>query len=368
MARRRSLVPALFAAAAAALVAGCSSTSSSSAGGVSLITTLARAGVSTAPIGPLEKTDLVVAAVPTTDSTGFYVALREGLFAKEGLHVKAEMAQSAEEVINQQALNQIDVTAGNYVSYIEAQENWDHGMQPAMNNPNPSPQQIASNLDIFDEASVMNPGFVGLFVPTGSPIKTLADLKGKTIGINAPGNVAYLMVAAVLQANGISPSSVKFAYYPFPVMEKQLLAGKVQVAFLAEPFISIAEQTAGLTELTNLDEGLTMNFPVEGYAVTKAWAQANPNTLLAFQRALEEGQEIADTNREAAEQAMEAEVQGITPQFAALLTMENYPIGSVDVDRLQRVADDMQQFGLISGGVFNVKQMIGLGATNSAAG
>jgi NitT/TauT family transport system substrate-binding protein len=363
MARRRPLVPALLAAAAAAaLVAGCSSTGTTSGGDTSLTTTLAKAGVSQAPIGPLEKTHLVVAAVPTTDSTGFYVALHEGLFAKEGLHIKAEMAQSAEEVINQQALNQIDVTAGNYVSYIEAQQNWDHGMQPAP-NPNPSPQQIASNLDIFDEASVMNPGFVGLFVPSGSSIKTLADLKGKTIGINAPGNVAYLMVAAVLQASGISVKTVKFAYYPFPDMEKELLAGKVQVAFLAEPFISIGEQTAGLTELTNLDEGLTVNFPVEGYAVTKAWAAANPNTLLAFQRALEEGQEIADTNREAAEQAMEAEVQGITPQFAALLTMENYPIGPVDADRLQRVADDMEQFDLVSGS-FSVKQMIGLDGDN----
>jgi hypothetical protein len=40
-----------------------------------------------------------------------------------------------------------------------------------------------------------------------------------------------------------------------------------------------------------------------GYAVTKAGAKANPNALKAFNIALQAGQEIADTDRRAVENA-----------------------------------------------------------------
>jgi NitT/TauT family transport system substrate-binding protein len=145
-----------------------------------------------------------------------------------------------------------------------------------------------------------------------------------------------------------------------------LLQKKVQVAFLAEPFISIAEESAGLREITNLDQGATTGFPIEGYAATKQWAKANPNSLAAFNSALQQGQQIAATNRHIAEQAT---IQyGLLPsmpkntpiaaanQIAALLQFETYPLGQVDKTRLQRVANVMKQFNLI--GSFNVQQML----------
>ncbi len=310
----------------------------------------------------LEKTDLTVAAVPTTDSTGLYVAMYEGLFAAQGLHINLQPAISAEQSVNQLALGRIDVLAGNYVSYIEAQINHDHGVQP-VNTPNPSDTQISADLDIFAEASVMQPGFVGLFTAPGSPITTVADLEGKTIGLNAPGNVAYLLLASFMEANGVKPpprDSKLLKYIPFPLMEQALIRHQVQVAFLAEPFLSIAELTAGVPELTNLDEGANSAFPIEGYAVTKQWARAYPRTLAAFDRALQEGQQIASTNRRIAELATEK--YGLLPpkiaaEITAVIQFESYPIGQVDVTRLQRVADDMKQFGLI--GRFKVKQLIG---------
>lgn len=316
-------------------------------------------GGATASASPrVEKPDLTVAVVPTTDSTGFYVALHDGLFAAQGLHIKYEVAASGERVINQQALGQVDISAGNYVSYIEAQQNYNRGLR-ATNISNPNSTQIAADMDIFDEASVMQPGFVGLFTLPGSPIRSVADLAGKTIGINAPGNVAYLLLASFLEANGISPRSIHFKYFAFPVMTQALVSHQVDVAFLAEPFVSLAEETVGALELTNLDEGANNAFPIEGYAVTKRWAAKYPGTLAAFQRALEQGQEIADTNRSAAERAMEAyrSTDGVDPQIAAVMTFESYPLGGVDSVRLQRVADVMQQFALLPSS-FDVRQMI----------
>ncbi len=61
----------------------------------------------------------------------------------------------------------------------------------------------------------------------------------------------------------------------------------------------------GLQELADLDQGATQDFPIQGYAVTAAWAQKYPSTLKAFTTALSQGQQIADTDRAAVEGAIE---------------------------------------------------------------
>jgi NitT/TauT family transport system substrate-binding protein len=351
--RRHVLPTALAVLAATGLIVGCSSASGSGDNAVD------STAIPAAPSGSLGKTDITVDTVPTVDSAGLFVAKYLNLFANVGLNVKIYTSQNTEQVINNQALDTVDVTGGNYVSYIEAQDNYNVGYLPSGNVQNPTWQQISANLDIFAEASVMTPGYAGLFVLPDSPIKTVSDLKGATIGINAPDNFAYLLVEAFLEENDISPSSVTFEYYSFPDMQSALDQGKIQVAFLAEPYVSEAEETGGLTELTDLDEGETSAFPIEGYAVTKQWAQSYPNALQAFTHALEQGQEIADTDRAIAEKALVAEIPGIKQQYAALVTLEDYPIGPVDVSRIERVADDMAQFQLLDGDNFNAQSMLG---------
>lgn len=352
-ARSGMRVPVLLAASVAvAVLAGCSSGSSASSG--------SGGGITLAHVGHLEQSTITVGAVPTTDSTGLYVAEYEGLFAKYGLHVNIVPETSAETAVNSLALNQIQILTGNYVSFVEAQINWDNGVKPKA-LANPTDAQISADVDLFAEASIEQPGFVGLFTPAGSKITTIQDLKGKSIGINAPNNVAYLLTAAFLEANDIAPSSVRFVSIPFPNMEAALLSHKVDVAFLAEPFISIAEETGGVSMLTNLDEGATAAMPIQGYAATKAYARTHPNTTAAFEDALKQGQQIATDDRHLAEVATAkyAFPPGTpTPAlFTAIMQFETYPLGNVDVARLQRVATLMHSFQLIPS--FNVKKMLG---------
>ena len=205
----------------------------------------------------IEQQDLNVAVVPAVDSAGFFVALRQGLFAARGLHVTFIPAVSSETVINAQALDeptdQIDISCGNYVSYIQAQQNYDQGRRSSSTND----AMVAADLDIFAEGSVMETGAQGLYVMPGSRFRTLADLEGKIIGVNAPGNILYLLAASTLADNGLSVSGVHFAYYPLPQMAAMLKAGKVSAAVLPEPFASQAEQSMGVAQLADLDQGAT---------------------------------------------------------------------------------------------------------------
>ena len=211
----------------------------------------------------------------------------------------------------------------------------------------------------------MEPGDQALYTMPGSPIKSLEDLEGRTVGINAPNNILYLLVASVLAEHGIPVSKVHFRdNIPLPEMADALASGEISAAVLPEPFASDAELSYGAVPLTDLDQGATASFPVQGYVVTKQWAQEYPRTLAAFYKALEEGQQLADTNRSDVEKAMEAMPAplGLTHQTAAVLALDEYPVsagpaGSVDTIRLQRVVDVMQQFLGFSSS-FNVESML----------
>ena len=166
------------------LAAGCSSSSGSSS---------ANSIADNLPTnyGPAETTTLNVGAVPAMDSAGFFVALNEGLFTREGLTINYTPATSSETAIEQQLAGQLQISAGNYVSYIAA-------------------ASAGDPLEVVSEGSVMQQGAQTIFVMPKSHITSLAQLKGKLVGVNAPNNIDYLLDASVLKENGIDPDAVRF--------------------------------------------------------------------------------------------------------------------------------------------------------------
>jgi NitT/TauT family transport system substrate-binding protein len=324
-------IPALLLAASLALLcAGCGTTSSSSgATGAPVLT----------KVGNLEKTTLNVTLLPAIDAAGFFVALHEGLFKQEGLTINY-LPAFGDEVIAAQAKGKYDITGMNYVSYIQAQVSH------------------VADLRIIAEGSLLEPGDQVIMAMPHSRIQTLAGLRGHVLGVSADKNIGFLLVKSALTQNGIpaktstgfSANSVMFppAGFPFPATQP-LASGQVAAADMSEPFATLMAEQYGAVTIADLDKGATHQFPMVGFAVTKAWAKTNPNTLLAFQTALLAGQEIADTNRAAVEAAFVA-LQGpghVDQRTAALMALNNYPL-SISEIRLQRVADVMQQFGFLT--------------------
>ncbi len=294
--------------------------------------------------GTIEKPNITVAVVPAVDSAGFFIALYQGLFKQQGLNVAFEPAVSSETVIAQQVKGAVDISGGNYVSYLQAQ------------------QSHTADLEIFAEGSVMLPGTQALYTMPASKIRSLQDLEGKTIGINAPNNILYLLAASVLADHDIPVNTVHFKSIPLPAMAAALKSGQVDAAVLPEPFASEAQQQFGVITLADLDQGATTEFPIQGYVVTRQWAALYPHTLAAFNKALQEGQEIADTSRHSVEAAMQDLPMkpvplGVSPLTSAVMSVDNYPVGAVNPIRLQHVADVMTEF--IQFPSFDVRSMIG---------
>ena len=296
-------------------------------------------------VSGLEKTNLTVGAVPVADEAGLYIAKDDGLFAQEGLHVTIDSIVSSADATKGQNDGQFDVTAGNAVSYIQDQVGH------------------LSNLEIVAEGSLMEPDNQALYTLARSPITTIAGLAGRRIGVNVLDNIGTLLISSVLEEHDVSIRKVHFVAMPFPEMAQALHSHAIDAAWLPEPFGSEFSATMGLQELCDLDQGATASFPVGWYVVTRAWAKKYPHTLAAFLAALRQAQEIADTQRTAVEQAMEKLPKPYTvpPMIASVMSLETYPLNiapDIDEARVQRVANAMYQFGLLSQ-PFHVSSMLG---------
>jgi NitT/TauT family transport system substrate-binding protein len=170
----------------------------------------------------------------------------------------------------------------------------------------------------------MEPDNQALYTLAGSPITTIAGLEGRKIGVNVLDNIGTLLISSVLEEHGLSVKKVHFVAMPFPAMAQALHRHVIDAAWLPEPFGSEFSATMGLQELCDLDQGATTSFPVGWYVVTKAWAKRYPRTLAAFLDALQQGQEIADTQRSAVEQPMEKLPSPYTvpPMIASVMSLE----------------------------------------------
>lgn len=83
-----------------------------------------------------------------------------------------------------------------------------------------------------------------------SPIKTVKDLKGKTVAVNTIGSQLDAFTRIWLKQHGLDPKhDVNIAEIPFPLSEAALRQGRVDVIILVQPFASRAEKAGGLRKL-----------------------------------------------------------------------------------------------------------------------
>lgn len=310
-------------------VAGCASGSSSS--------------VSSGP--PPEQSTITLDAVPTADAAGIYIALDDGFFRQQGLTVKIAPINGGEFGMADLQDGKAQLVEGNYVSFILAQIAQSYQKKPI-------------SMSIIANTSQMQPGNQALYVMPGSKFKTVADLAKfhATIGLNSPDNIGQVLLGSLFKANGISMSQVHQVFDLLPNFPADLAAHKVlpgsqgrplDAAWLPEPFGTIAEQAFGAVQLADFDSGSLQSFPIGTIVGDPTWIKDHPNTVAAFLRAFQQGQQIADSNRAAVEQALEKHT-GAPPGIAATMTLDTYPL-VMDVPTMQRVSDAMFEFGLESG-------------------
>jgi NitT/TauT family transport system substrate-binding protein len=300
----------------------------------------AAGGTADASTSQLEQRTITVDSVPAAEEGGLYVAQQQGFFKQLGLTVKINSITGGEAGIPDLQEGRAQLVAGNYVSFILAQMAGRFGATAQTVEP--------VNLRIIAAGSEIQPGTEALYVMPKSKYQTVAELAKAhaRIGLNTPNDIGDVMMGALLAQNGYKLSAIKqvIPKEGFPALVAMLPAGQVDAAWLPQPLAEIAEQEYGAVPIADFDQGSVQDFPFTGYMGTAQWVKSHPNTVTAFLKALEEGQQLADTNRSAVEAAME-KYTGITPIIADTMAIDTYPL-EMDVPQLQRVADSMYEFGL----------------------
>ena len=284
---------------------------------------------------PPEQSTIVVDAVPTADAAGLYIAYDNGYFAQQGLTVKIHTVLGGELGLADMQSGAAQLLEGNYVSFILAQAAGTHHGKPI-------------DLRIIANGSQMQQGNQALYVMPGSKFKTVADLTRyhAKLGINTPNNIGQVLIGSLFKENGLSMDAIEPTYRPLPLLPQLLSTGKIDAAWLPEPFGTEAQQQYGALQLADFDTGSLQNFPIGCLIGTTKWVKSHPNTVAAFLRAFQQGQQVADTNRDAVEKALLRNKVAKTQVIAATMTVDSYPL-TMDVPAMQRVSDAMYEFGLM---------------------
>jgi NitT/TauT family transport system substrate-binding protein len=288
---------------------------------------------------PAKVTNVTVAATPSEGAAGLYIAQAKGLFARAGLHVTIQTAQSSATVIPSMLHGSTILDYGAYTSYIGADA------------------AGVANLRVIAPGFSLGPHVQELLVAKNSPITSLAGLKGKTIAVNVLNGIASDLTLTALAAYGITPAQVHMVAVPFPAMSAALASGHVDAIETNEPFVTEAVQQHGARELADLSSGPNQLFPISGYGVLASWARENPEAAAALVKALEAGNALAATNLPLLQKVMAAQLK-LSPAITAVMAEGTFPT-KVDPVQLQRVADLMLRYGQLKHS-FKVTPIIGL--------
>jgi NitT/TauT family transport system substrate-binding protein len=284
----------------------------------------------------LEKTTIKVGALPIPDAVSLYIANAKNFFKDEGLTVEPQTITGGAVAIPMIEGGQLDISQTNYVSTFLAVSK-------------------GKKIKLVGDAYQAGPNTFNIMVKKDSPIKTVADLKGKTILVNNLNNVATLAVETQLKVAGLTKTDVKFAEKPFPEMGNAVNTGQADAAWITEPFITANQSALGFQKLADTMTGQTENLPIAGWMATEEWAQKYPKTLAAFQRAISKAQQLASTDRKEIE-AMLPTYTKIDAKTTSVITLGTYP-SELNVNRLQKVADLMTEYGYLTSPI-DVKSVI----------
>lgn len=272
----------------------------------------------------LEKTNLVVGAVPTEAVTPLYIAEQRGIFAAHGLHVKLVSIQSSATIVPDLVHGTLDVSAGQLTTFIAAQAKGAGQFRV-----------LASGLEI-------GPAVNELMALKGSDLTSPAALKGKTIAVNATSGDGVLLTDAALAAYGVKSTQVTLTPMGFPDMAAALQQHRVDAAYASQPYVTEMEQSFGATVVADLNQGSAQGMMLGGFTVTSAWASKYPHTAAAFTAAIDEASEIADTNLSADQKAFETYLKAPV-KVADVMADGTYPT-TVPLAKLTQLADLMLEF------------------------
>lgn len=218
-------------------------------------------------------------------------------------------------------------------------------------------QPIENGLPIKFTTGV-HTGCQKLLVPGDSDIKTVADLKGKNIGVPGLADAGTLITKRSLNAEDIDisdgSSEVTFTVFSRNDLAQALQNKAVDAIVLGDPQAAVAQEQYGLTALidTATDPTYKDEYCCNAF-VTSKLAGENPEAAAAFTRAVQKGaQWVKEHPEETAKIIVDKKyTAGDADLLAAILETYNYkPSVQGGYDALKQNAEELTKIGVLKEG------------------
>jgi sulfonate transport system substrate-binding protein len=195
----------------------------------------------------------------------------------------------------------------------------------------------------YDPAS---PEAEAILVPKSSPLKSVADLKGKKVALNKGSNVHYLLVK-LLEKHGLKYADVQPVFLAPADARAAFEKGAVDAWVIWDPFQSAAEKQIQARALAD-GTGVVANH--QFYLAERGWAERNGPVLKAvFEDLADRGRWITANVEEAA--AVIGPIQGLEADVVES-SLRRYRLGVKPVTaqvlaEQQKLADTFFELKLI---------------------
>jgi ABC-type nitrate/sulfonate/bicarbonate transport system substrate-binding protein len=156
-----------------------------------------------------------------------------------------------------------------------------------------------------------------------SPIKKIADLKGKTVGISVIGGGTFGPFAMLLKKNGVDPDKdIKLVETGFAISEDALRQGRVDAVNMNQPFAARAEAKGGTRKLFSLSEEMP-NIVHILEACRADFVDKNPELVKAYVRDITLGMKKALADRAETLKVVSEQLKAPVPVLDTYLLKDN---------------------------------------------
>jgi NitT/TauT family transport system substrate-binding protein len=191
-----------------------------------------------------------------------------------------------------------------------------------------------------DEQSWAN----GLLVAEDSPIRSVDDLAGRTFAVTTLKNNAEVTIKATLEKEGVDISKLKFVEVPFPEMNTAVARGRADVAWQAEPFVTLGEQE-GMRNIVDPMWATAPNLSIATYFGAEPYLTENPEVAKGFATAMQRSLEYAAEHPDEA-RAIIPTYSEIKGELLEQIQLANWS-SELNVSSIEQTAELARKYGVL---------------------
>ncbi|MGC5615380.1 ABC transporter substrate-binding protein [Georgenia sp. Z1491] len=282
-----------------------------------------------APEGDGGLTSITVGVIPIGDTAPAWLGLQEGIFEEHGLDVEIQVLQGGAAVIPGVLSGDIQFGFSNTTSLLIAA---DQGLGLSWVAP------AASTTGDVEE------DFSAVMTMPGSGISSPSDLEGRTVAVNTLNNIGDTVVRSVVEADGGDPDAVEFVELAFPDMPAALTEGRVEAAWVLDPFMTMLNDE-GAESISRPYAEVHPELMVAAYFTSEQLASSDPEVIEAFQAAMQESLTYAEEHPDEA-RAVLSEFTEIAPEVREAIVLPRWP-SEFAIESIETLADLAYQHGLL---------------------